>query len=162
MAEGYFKAKLPHPGRAARGHKLASIAPSERRRLAWHLPDDFDLRPVAERDAILEWVRTVIISGATDYRRFQAEAVKHRYAVRFPDFFSTNSAKPPTSSPDDDGDREDMDAELLCGAVDAPPQLAGEMGSLIAFKTATLTEIGFQRNGVWGEKPRRRRSSISA
>lgn len=26
------------------------------------------------------------------------------------------------------------------------------MGGLIAFKTATLTEIGFQRNGVWGEE----------
>ncbi|MDB5578149.1 MAG: hypothetical protein JWR80_3325 [Bradyrhizobium sp.] len=152
LAEGYFKAKLPRQGRAARGHKLPGVAASERRRLAWHLPDDFDRRPVAERDAILEWVRTVVISGATDFRRFQAEALKHRYAVRFPDFFSANATKKPASTDDDEDDQEDIDAELLCGAVDAPPRLTGEMGSLIAFKTATLTEIGFQRNGVWGEE----------
>lgn len=34
LPEGYFQAKLPHPGRAARGHELDDISPSERRRLA--------------------------------------------------------------------------------------------------------------------------------
>ena len=59
---------------------------SERRRLAWHLPDDFLTRPKAEQEEILAWVRRVIISGSTDYRRFQAEAMKQRYAVRFTAF----------------------------------------------------------------------------
>lgn len=36
--------------------------------------------------------------------------------------------------------------------VDAPPRLAMEMANLIRFKTATLTALGFQRNGVWGEE----------
>ncbi|CAH0343236.1 hypothetical protein RHI9324_04969 [Rhizobium sp. CECT 9324] len=27
-----------------------------------------------------------------------------------------------------------------------------EMADLIRFKTSTLTAIGFQRNGVWGEE----------
>jgi hypothetical protein len=85
LPHGYFKLKLPHAARAASGHaKLAGIPAAERRRLAWHLPDDFDRRPAKERNEILEWVRTVVISGTTDYRRFQAEALKHRYAVRFP------------------------------------------------------------------------------
>jgi len=30
--------------------------------------------------------------------------------------------------------------------------LAMEMADLIRFKTSTLTAIGFQRNGVWGEE----------
>lgn len=86
LPSGYFKAKLPHASRAATGHtKLHGIEPAERRRLAWHLPDDFDDRPAEERETILEWVRTVVISGATDYRRFQVEAMKHRYAIRFPE-----------------------------------------------------------------------------
>lgn len=36
--------------------------------------------------------------------------------------------------------------------VDALPRLAMEMADLIRFKTSTLTAIGFQRNGVWGEE----------
>jgi len=36
--------------------------------------------------------------------------------------------------------------------VDAPPQLAEEMAELVRFKSATLTDIGFQRRGVWGEE----------
>ena len=30
-------------------------------------------------------VRIVVISGSTDYRRYQAMAMKQRYALRFPD-----------------------------------------------------------------------------
>ncbi len=36
--------------------------------------------------------------------------------------------------------------------IDAPPQLSSEMSNLMAFKTATLTAVGFKRNGVWGEE----------
>ncbi len=83
---GYFTAKLPHTGRAGSGHtKLGEMSPSERRRMAWHLPSDFDRRPLRERLEILDWVRKVIISGATDYRRYQAMAMRQRYALRFPD-----------------------------------------------------------------------------
>lgn len=42
--------------------------------------------------------------------------------------------------------------DLLSGVVDAPPRLAMEMAGLIRFNTSTLTAIGFQRNGVWGEE----------
>jgi hypothetical protein len=66
LPTGYFKGMLPNPDRAAVGHHLPGVSPAERRRLAWHLPDDFDRRPAIERDAILDWVRTVVISGATD------------------------------------------------------------------------------------------------
>ena len=38
---------------------------------------------MAKRKEILEWVRSVIISGSTDYRRFQAAAARQRYAIRF-------------------------------------------------------------------------------
>ncbi len=44
------------------------------------------------------------------------------------------------------------DPDLLSGVVDAPPRLAMEMADLIRFKTSTLTAIGLQRNGVWGEE----------
>lgn len=81
LAQGYFKAKLPHQSRALYGHHLDDVSPAERRRLAWHLPDDFGSLPFSKREEILEWVRRVIISGSTDYRRFQAAATKQRYAI---------------------------------------------------------------------------------
>ncbi|EJC85316.1 hypothetical protein Rleg4DRAFT_7697 [Rhizobium leguminosarum bv. trifolii WSM2297] len=51
LPEGYFKAKLSHPSRSASGFNLSGIKPAERRRLAWHLPEDFNLLPFRERPA---------------------------------------------------------------------------------------------------------------
>ncbi|EJZ16517.1 hypothetical protein RCCGEPOP_35599, partial [Rhizobium sp. Pop5] len=84
LAEGYFKAKLPHQARSLNDHDLGDISPAERRRLAWHLPDDFGSLPFSKREEIIDWVRRVIISGSADYRRYQAAASKQRYAIRFP------------------------------------------------------------------------------
>jgi len=156
LPAGYFKQKLPHQSRSASGHDVGeNISPAERRRLAWHLPDNFNKLPHKKREEILEWVRRVVISGATDYRRFQAAASKQRYAIRFPAMAyggrtSTQPCPSHNSTFTDHGDIDDPD--LLSGVIDSPPQLALEMASLITFKTATLTEIGFQRNGVWGEE----------
>ena len=50
---GYFKAKLPHQARSSSGHILEDISPAERRRLAWHLPDDFNTRSQREQEEIL-------------------------------------------------------------------------------------------------------------
>ena len=49
-----------------------------------HLPDDFSSLPFTKREDILDWARRVIISGSTEYRRYQAAASKQRYAIRFP------------------------------------------------------------------------------
>jgi len=153
---GYFKEKLPHQSRSASGHDFGEeISPAERRRLAWHLPDNFNKLPYEKRREILEWVRRVVISGATDYRRFQAAASKQRYAIRFPAmaYGGRASLKPFQAHSDTFGGHGDIDdPDLLSGVIDAPPRLALEMANLITFKTATLTEIGFQRNGVWGEE----------
>ena len=147
LSPGYFKAKLPHPSRAATGQAIAGVSAAERRRLAWHLPDDFTYRPFAEQEEILDWVRTVVISGATDYRRYQADAMKLRYAVRFPELQSKARLRRPAAEADS---ALDIDPELRPGAVQAPRRLADEMAQLVAFKTATLTTFGYQRRGVWG------------
>ena len=89
LPKDYFRSKLPHTPRATRGHVLEAFSAAERRRLVWHLPGDFAKRPVAEQEEILDWVQRVIVSGATDYRRFQAAAMKQRYAVRFRKFQGT-------------------------------------------------------------------------
>jgi len=157
LPEGYFKAKLPHQARSLHGHDLGDISPAERRRLAWHLPDDFSSLPFSKREEILDWVRRIIVSGSTDYRRYQAAASKQRYAIRFPGVtygggsLSPRAPTPPTSADHNAAETLD-DPDLLSGVVDAPPRLAMEMADLIRFKTSTLTAIGFQRNGVWGEE----------
>jgi hypothetical protein len=133
-----LKSKVVRSGRAIT-HDVSGITASERRRLAWHLPDDFGSRGAAEQSEILEWIRTVIISGSTDYRRFQAEAMKTRYALRFPTV-----------------------AQLKCLSVEparqteiigsAPVRLGCEIADLVRFKSNTLTAIGEKRNGVWGDE----------
>ncbi len=157
LQEGYFKAKLPHQSRSLHGHDLGDINPAERRRIALHLPDDFSSLSFTRREEILDWVRRVIISGSTDYRRYQAAASKQRYAIRFPGVTYGGGSLSPRPLTKDVGTNhnaaEDLeDPDLLSGVVDAPPRLAMEMADLIRFKTSTLTAIGFQRNGVWGEE----------
>ncbi|MFG1433321.1 hypothetical protein V5F69_20020 [Xanthobacter sp. V2C-4] len=152
LPPGYFRQKLPMTDRCASAGTIAGISRSERRRLAWHLPFDFDRRPLKEREEILEWVQRVVISGSTEYRRFQAAAMKQRYAVRFPGLLgeSTRPRGLYRFCREEDGSLPDP--ELSVAAVDAPRLLAEEMGDLVRFKTATLTAFGYQRNGVWGEE----------
>lgn len=130
---GYLSAKLAHPSRSATGYTVAKT--SEQRRLAWHLPSDFKTRPAAEQAEIVDWVQSVIVSGSTDYRRYQAAASKHRFGLRFPTAMQ----------------RHGRDATVRASSpLDAPPALAREMTELLAFKTAPLTALGYQRNGIWG------------
>ncbi len=157
LRQGYLKEKLPHQARSLYGHDLGDISPAERRRISFHLPDDFSSLPFTKREEILDWVRRVIISGSTEYRRYQAAASRQRYAIRFPGVTYGGSALASRSLASAAGANQDVaadfdDPDLLSGVVDAPPRLAMEMADLIRFKTSTLTAIGFQRNGVWGEE----------
>ncbi len=157
LPAGYFKAKLPYQTRSLLGHDLGDISPAERRRISLHLPDNFSSLPFSKREEILNWVRRVIISGSTDYRRYQAAASKQRYAIRFPGVTYgggslSSRANSLAASANNNAAEAFEDPDLLSGVVDAPPRLAMEMADLIRFKTSTLTAIGFQRNGVWGEE----------
>lgn len=138
LEPGYFRRRTPHPARAVKNHAMPGISSSERRRLAWHLPDDFDRLPAGDQEEILEWVRRVVVTGATDYRRYQANAMRHRFAVRFPELQGARR-------PDDA-----MEPRRSGGTIVAPPHLAQEMADLLAFKTATLSPVGYRRRGTWG------------
>lgn len=83
LPDGYFVGKMGGADRAPGDFRLDDATPAERRRLAWHLPEDFNRRPRSEQAEILDWVRNVIISGSTDYRRYQTAMMRQRYAVRF-------------------------------------------------------------------------------
>ena len=151
LPAGYFRAKIPPSGRAVANHRLPGLTNAERRRLAWHLPDNFNQLSPAKREEILDWVRTVVVSGSTEYRRYQAAAMRQRFAVRFSGACDEYSAEV-----DDEleggFDLQEPDAELTAGTVPAPPALEQEMASLLAFKTAALTSRGLQRSGVWGSE----------
>ncbi|GAM04973.1 MULTISPECIES: hypothetical protein [Novosphingobium] len=153
LPSDYFKAKLPHPGRAPADHGVRGIAPAEQRRLSWHLPDDFAQRSRKERAEILEWVRTVIVSGSTEYRRYQADAAKLRYGLRFPSLTGRKPQGRPAPIQGQDEDGEALPGTSLSRtAKEAPPRLTGELAELIRFKSSTLTDIGFHRNGVWNDE----------
>lgn len=151
LPPGYFRAKLPPTGRAIKNHRLPGLTVAERRRLTWHLPDDFDCLPHAKREEILDWVRTVVVSGSTEYRRYQAAAMRQRFAVRFSGFCGDLPMEV-DDEPEDDASRDEPDAELTAGTVPATPALEQEMAGLLAFKTAALTSRGLQRSGVWGSE----------
>lgn len=140
LPEGYFRSKLTGTRRATMGHESLAVAPSERRRLAWHLPEDFDNRPAAERADIVQWVRANIITGSTDYRRFQSEALRVRYGLRFPALTRAGRVDHAAAS------------QAAKEPMAAPVGLVSEIAELVAFKTATLTKIGVKRNGVWNEE----------
>jgi len=148
LAKGYFRDKLPHQSRANHGYQLGDVGPAEMRRLAWHLPDDYHARSMAEQEEILTWVKRVIINGSTDYRRFQAAALKQKYAVQFSAFAKTGRL-----TEDEHPELEDEAIlEMRSGTVPAPKQLDQEMSDLLKFKTSTLTPFGQQRNGVWNRE----------
>lgn len=138
LPQGYFQSLSSPPDRAPGDFDLPDITPAERRRIAWHLPEDFNRRSKAEKAEILGWVRSVIVSGSTDYRKYQAAAVRQRYAVRFicasGPVRKSSSASTPTES----------------GIVLAPKRLNDEMAEILRFKTSTFAALGMQRSGVWG------------
>lgn len=140
LPAGYFRKFMGNAPRAASGHGLKDISASERRRLAWHLPEDFSRRSPDEQEEILHWVRIVIISGATEYRRYQAAAIRQRSGMRFSCAQSRRRRAGETSS---------------CGepamVIDAPP-LNREMAELLSFRASIFATFGMQRNGIWGEQ----------
>ena len=132
---GYLRSRLKR-GRAISGHRPVGIGLAERRRLAWHLPDDFGTRSQVEQDEIIAWVRTRILSGGTAYHRYHAETSKHRFAIQFDGLV--------------DGVPLRSERQLAARSEFTPPtRLAKEIESLLRFKTRTLTEPGFERSGVW-------------
>ncbi|WP_229744078.1 hypothetical protein [Aliidongia dinghuensis] len=149
LPDGYFASRLPHRNRALVGHEIEGIAGSEMRRLAWHLPNDFASRSPIEQEEILAWVRTNIVSGTTEYRRFQSASMKQRYALRFPGVFGQHSAR---SEQTEEGAEASADPELAWGTRVASKMLTEQMSRLLQFKTSTLATAGFQRSGVWGEE----------
>lgn len=147
LPEGYFSGKLGPSGRATARPALKTLAAAERRRLAWHLPSDFSKRPARKREEILEWVRSVVIAGTTDYRRYQREATQQRFSLRFPGLDLRRSRRR-----DSDAGNVGPTEESSLGCRDAPVTLQCEVARLIAFKTSTLAPSGLLRQGVWGEE----------
>lgn len=143
LPAGYFKEKLSHKARSVTRPKIEGISLSEQRRLAWHLPEDFSFRPKEEQAEILKWVHEVVISGSTEYRRYQAAAARQRYAIRFKGLGLAKRRTPNAST---------YDPDFTEGVRAAPEHLEAEMAELLRFKTSTLTSFGYQRNGVWNEE----------
>jgi hypothetical protein len=141
LPAGYFRSKLQRRAKAISRAPIPGMTRSEMRRLSWHLPADFSDRSTREQQEILAWVREVIITGSTEYRRYQAAALKHRYGLKF--WIDGACVK----------SRRDLRSHEAREGVDhraAPKRLNDEMRALVGFKTSTLTAPGYQRSGVWG------------
>ena len=144
LTTGCLKAMLPRRHRSIMGHVPSYVSKSERKSIAWHLPDDFGDRPAQEREEILTWVRTRVLAAETDYRSYHRKATRDSFAIRFPARSRTSSVgfapaamlnihHPPF--------RRSAPCEVL----------AAEMSQLLDFKTSTLTPTGYNRLSAWAE-----------
>lgn len=79
----------PHPGTS-----LKLLAPQRDGGLHGICPTTSTHDRPTKKEEIPEWVRRVIIRSSTDYRRFQAAAMKQRYAIRFPGITYAQSEEP--------------------------------------------------------------------
>lgn len=143
LPAGHFKNLLPHPSRSTTRPTPSGLDQAEMRRLAWHLPDDFGARSPRQRLEIVEWIRTNVLGGTTDYRRFQAAALQDRYALKFQLTPGASQFR---------GRNSTNARKLRPVTLQAPRALQQEMRDLVDFKTATLTTLGFGRNGTWCEE----------
>lgn len=149
LPQGYFRAKLPHSGRLITSPTLCRLPMVERRRLAWHLPDDFDRLPKAKQEEVLSWVRTVIVSGATDYRRYHISALQQRFSLRFSDGPGALPFAPILPLEERLAEVEQCESGRFLTTQTATAALDAEARDLVLFKTSTLTTRGRTRNGVW-------------
>jgi len=154
LPAGGLKALIPHQGRACAGHKPAGLTANERRRLAWHFPDDFNERPVSQQAEIVDWARSVILTGSTAYRRYQSNAQKHAFAIGF------SEAALETSAPYQPADRNAGRTKAQqWQRIPAPRALDQEMAQLLRFKAAKITPLGFRRVGVWSAQTRQQKTA---
>lgn len=152
---GELKGLIPHQARAYAGHKPTGLTANERRRLAWHLPEDFNDRPLEQQAEIIGWARSVILTGSTAYRRYQSASQKRPFAIGFSEEALDTSA--PYRQP---GERKRSLAKAAhFHRVPAPPILDQELASLLRFKAAKITPLGFRRVGVWGAQTRQQKAA---
>lgn len=92
----------------------------------------------------MEWVQSVIISGSTDYRQYQAEMIKHPFSIRFPKVMKIVRGAEENKA---------FRARSSCrrGSIEASESLSIEMQNLINFKMSPLTPLGYERRGKWVE-----------
>lgn len=155
LQTGELKALIPHQARACAGHKPVGLTANERRRLAWHLPDDFNERPLAQQAEIIQWARSVILTGSTAYRRYQSASQKHPFAIGFSEEARDTSAPYQNSG----GAVRGRAKAAHFHRVPAPPILDRELAGLLRFKAAKITPLGFQRVGVWGAQTRQQKAA---
>ena len=144
LPEDYFLTKRQRVEKVVSRAPIPGVATPEQRRIAWHLPDDFRTRSAAEQAEILAWVREVVISGTTDYRKFQASALKHRYGLQFEIPVALAGREYRLT------DKGGAARPVVKRPFAAPRRLNEEMVSLVTFKRNVLTAPGFKRSGVWG------------
>lgn len=155
LQAGQLRALIPHQARACAGHKPAGLTANERRRLAWHLPDDFNERPLAQQAEIIGWARSVILTGSTAYRRYQSASQKHPFAIGFSE--EALDACAPYQRP---AERQRSFAKAAqFHRVPAPAVLDQELAALLRFKAAKITPLGFRRVGVWGAQTRQQKAA---
>lgn len=155
LSAGHLKSLIPHQGRACAGHRPVGLNPNERRRLAWHLPDDFNERSLSQQAEIVEWARSVILTGSTAYRRYQSAAQKHPFAIGFsPEALETSETYQPSAS-----SRTVQAKAPQFHRVPAPATLDQEMADLLRFKAARITPLGYRRVGVWGAQTRQQKAA---
>lgn len=125
---GYLLEKMPKDPRQARSYETG-LPRSIQRRVAQHLPDDFETRSLEERDVILSWISENILSTPKEILEDG----------------STSSADASLDLSVYALSRKSSERMTL-----APDRLIEELDDIQSFKTGVLVSAGKARNEKWG------------
>jgi hypothetical protein len=145
---GYFKSKLPPLIGGVVTIDLDEINVTERERLKWFLPKNFYEMEKKEQRDIVSWVNSNLLSGVTDYRKFQQKVTCQAFGIRFPRILKYLETLD-TSDKQLKGWSSKHKLKNAVSELMPPHILANEMESLIKYKTSQLTPLGYLRKERW-------------
>jgi hypothetical protein len=148
LPRGYFRLKTPPNIKLERFNDIDEISITQRERMKWFLPDDFYYKNKSEQKEIIDWVNNNLLSGTTDYRKFQQAVTQYPFGLKFSEtskYLDRLGTNDPSSKAWSDS-RKISNSNL---EVVSPAKIAIEVDDLIRFKTSLLTPMNFKRGDAW-------------
>ena len=146
LPKDYFAGLLAKPDTLL-AQAFRTVQSSEKNTLRWHLPRDFNDRPVEQQKEILAWISANVMPKSTAFGKWQHRICQIRYKLIFPSLDPALGGRKARGYQIERG--LDLGARGSYGNVAATVRLASELTSLITFKTAVLPPTGFHRHHRW-------------
>jgi hypothetical protein len=139
LPNGTFEKTLGPENGTPLEHALLGFHRAHWQVVHWHVPADFNSRSPAERAHILDWIRINALGYGGAYSNYRKSNIEQPFGFYFPSV----AAQPAYVSSGKPLEQQRHSQRP------APAGLDAEMKELVAYKTATICPIGFQRSTTW-------------